>query len=383
LFGCDDYPDIVVLAAAERAAAVASLSNLYRRGHIFWWQRVHRLFGNRIIRIRLSLATGDRREAKDRSATLASNRRMVTTMLNGRIRATDDRITEAELQVIGKAAYGQMLARICEDQRRTPHHFDEHSLGNNITSADYYNRLIENGGHIALFPGEEQLLRLRGWSLNRIAGLSEFINLVLTGTEPIKNYNIDHHLRELGFKPGEGRRRQVRRALYPFYRDACLDAERSLRSAAFSSGRITSQYDIDSVPTATVSPVSTIVEPSPPMSGIMQLAINGLVADETWGAKSGRQLRSMVALFELLVGKRPFALLVQADLSSFKRKLRFVPQRYSMSDAASRASVLATVAAAEANEKGNQGKFIYWAKSGRIGLKAMSSMAGSVITSMA
>jgi transposase len=54
------------------------------------------------LRIRLSLPTGDRRGAKDRSAILASGRLRVMGRLNEKLRAADERVTEAEVEAIGK-----------------------------------------------------------------------------------------------------------------------------------------------------------------------------------------------------------------------------------------------------------------------------------------
>jgi hypothetical protein len=47
-------------ALAEKATALDCLQHVYRRGHIFWWRRIHRLLDNGILDVRLSLRTTDR-----------------------------------------------------------------------------------------------------------------------------------------------------------------------------------------------------------------------------------------------------------------------------------------------------------------------------------
>lgn len=340
---------------------MASPVNLYRRGNLFWWQHVHRLFTGQRIRVRLSLRTGDRREATDRGVVLTSLKGKVTTMLNDRMRAADATLTEADLQAIAKVAYGELLGRTCDEQRQFPHHFEMHSAAN-LSWADYYQRQVENGGQVLLLDGEEQALRFRGWDAERIARLRAVIEVVIEGSEPIKSRFIDVHLREAGFEPSDARRRIVRRALNPAYRDACLEAEKLLQSAFGQQPKSGSSayaapdvaMDRPSVP-SDAAPVGA-VDAGPRMSEITQRASNELIADEAWGAKSGRQLRSTVELFELLIGPQPFASLTQNDLARFKRKLRFVPKIYSMRDPRSRKAVLEAVSACEAAEKANGGK---------------------------
>jgi len=282
-------------------------------------------------------------------------------MINDRMRAADATLTEADLQAMAKVAYGELLGRTCDQQRQYPHHFEMHSASN-LAWADYYHRQFENGGCVPFIDGEEPALRFRGWDAERIARLRAIIEVVMEGTEPIKSRFIDFHLREAGFEPSDARRRTVRRALNPAYRDACLDAEKSLQSAfgqqpkSGASPYAAADIATDHAPKRGDAAPTESAAVGPRMSEITQQAINELIADEAWGQKSGRQLLSTVRLFELLIGPQPFASLTQNDLATFKRKLRFVPKTYSMSDARSCEAVLEAVRACEAAEKANGGK---------------------------
>ncbi len=115
----------------------------------------------------MSLKTGDRREAQERGAVLASLKMRITAMLNERIKASDATLTEGELQAIAKTAYGELLGRTCDDQRRFPHQAEHHSMANRAY-ADFYQRQAENGGQVPLLDGEEVALRFRGWPQDRI-----------------------------------------------------------------------------------------------------------------------------------------------------------------------------------------------------------------------
>ena len=295
-------------------------------------------------------------------------------MLNEQIKASDATLTESELQAIAKTAYGELLGRTCDDQRRFPHQAEHHSVANRAY-ADFYQRQTENGGHVPLLDGEEVALRFRGWPQDRIDRLKDVIQLAVDGHEFIKTRFIDHHLREIGFEPSDARRSVVRRALYPAYRDACLEAERTLQAAmAGSSGASAAATSAPAgiVPTD-VAPDAAPASSSPTdadcMSDFVLQAISDLMNDEAWVAKTGRQARSTVALFELLIGRKPFAAILQSDLSTFKRKIRFLPKRYSMSDAGSRKIVLEAVAQGEARA----------AETEKSGKKAVSSLSNRTL----
>jgi integrase len=71
------------------------------------------------------------------------------------------------------------------------------------------------------------------------------------------------------------------------------------------------------------------------------LAAKDLRADGRWDDKLCRQVKSTVAVFELLMGGKPFASCTQEDLANFRRKLRLIPKRYDMTSEKSRQIVLA------------------------------------------
>ena len=91
-------------------------------------------------------------------------------MVEDRVRAADARPTEDELQAMARQAYAEKLAQFCDDQRAYPHHAVDHERANR-TWADYYDRLVRNGGHAAMLDGEEQAWRMMGWDAQRVANL--------------------------------------------------------------------------------------------------------------------------------------------------------------------------------------------------------------------
>lgn len=293
-------------------------------------------------------------------------RGQVISMLEQRIvKAADARPTEDELQAIACDAYQDMLARICDDQRKYPHHAGEHSIANRVW-ADYYDRLSLNGGYAPMIVGEEEALAKAGWNNQRIEGLRTAIDHVLAGNQPISHHLIDSRLREYGYQPHNGLRDIVERVLYPAYRDACVEAEQRLQGMRPKpqAERLlpieAMDVSVSTLPQALRpdpgQPVPiTSVQPELPvsdgtgqtMSDFIEQALHDLAADEKWDAKSGRQARSTVALFELLIGKKPFAEYSQLDFAAFKRKTLLLPERYDMSSAKSREDVLKIVAARE------------------------------------
>ena len=207
---------------------MASL-HTYRRGHIFWWRRIHPISGGRKLDIRLSLKTFDRMEASRRGAALTTASGGVIEMLNERAEA-GQRLTEAELQAIAKSAYEQLLAELCQDQRSTPYHAPLHSASN-LAFARYYQRLADNGGHLSFLPAEERrLAEQEGWEPQQV----ELLKTIIRAREEqditrFKPAYIDGLLRQHGFLPTDISRWVVELALYPAFRDAHIDAEATLQ----------------------------------------------------------------------------------------------------------------------------------------------------------
>ncbi|WP_314376232.1 hypothetical protein [Sphingomonas paucimobilis] len=88
------------------------LQHVYRRGHIFWWRRIHRLSDNGTLDVRLSLRTTNRKAARNLGAALTAVTPKVLEMLDRRAKQKTD-ITEQELQAIAKAMYEERLAEVC------------------------------------------------------------------------------------------------------------------------------------------------------------------------------------------------------------------------------------------------------------------------------
>nr|WP_314472220.1 DUF6538 domain-containing protein [uncultured Sphingomonas sp.] len=355
---------------------MASVQHVYRRGAIFWWRRCLPLFSSRKLDIRLSLRTADRQEARERGAALTAATREVVRMVEDRVRAADARPTEDELQAMARQAYAEKLAQFCDDQRAYPHHAVDHERANR-TWADFYDRLVRNGGHAAMLDGEEQAWRMMGWDAQRVANLRVAIAHVEEGNPPISRRFVDHYLREFGYEPHNGLRRMVERALHPAYRDACLEAERRRRGAIEPASA--SPYAEPAQASATATAVDrSSADQGAYFSDFIEAAIAALVANERWDGKSGRQARSTIALFELLIGRKKLGAYHQDDLTAFMKKLRFVPKQYDMTRAESRKSILNHVAAGEAAAEKADGKPIAGERSNRTRNRHLSSLAAIV-----
>ncbi|MFD1035507.1 hypothetical protein ACFQ15_12650 [Sphingomonas hankookensis] len=208
---------------------MASLQHVFRRGHIFWWRRVHYSFHTKPIDVRLSLGTPDRLQARNRGAVLTASYDRVVSMLNDRIRANGG-MTERELQAIAKAMYEERLAEVCTEQRATPDDAEYH-LATNRAFVDYFQRLTSRGGHMSFLPEEQSALEAQGWDAQRIADLQTVIALRENkGVNPIRKDEIDRHLAAAGFAIDDRLRWMVELALYPTYRDVYADAEKQLRT---------------------------------------------------------------------------------------------------------------------------------------------------------
>jgi integrase len=254
------------------------------------------------------------------------------------MRRPDERPSEAELQAIAKAEFQNQLARFCDQQREHPAHRPMHSAMN-LPYADYYQRMMDTGGRPEFAEGEEAALLAPGWSLQRLERLKLLIEQHHEVGQPaIKHSTMAFHLRGLGFEPNRVLSAMVERALYPAYRDACLEAEAALSPPAPAHEPFPRAEPV-------VAPVIQAPPPAPAVGPtlveLVILAAEDKRADRCWDDKLCRQAKSTVAVFELLVGAKPFASFTQEDLAGFKRKLRLLPKRYDMTSEKSRQIVLA------------------------------------------
>lgn len=207
---------------------MASLQHVYRRGHIFWWRRVHDLFYNRRVDVRLSLGTTDRFEARNRGAALSAALPGVRSMLEQEIRENSE-VTEGELRAIAKEMYHARLLEVCTMQRAEPSLAELHSA-TNLAFIVYFERLKSLGGHASFSSAEERSWLERGCDPQRIADLKTIIAMRENkGVSPIRREEIDHHLTRAGFTPDDKLRWMLELLLYPAYRDAYADAESELQ----------------------------------------------------------------------------------------------------------------------------------------------------------
>lgn len=315
---------------------MASL-HTYRRGHVFWWRRIHSISGGRKLDIRLSLKTFDRMEASRRGAAFTTASGGVIEMLNERI-VVDPGLTEAELQAVAKTAYEQLLGELCRDQRSTPYHAALHSASN-LAFAHYYQRLADNGGHLSLLPAEERrLAEQEGWGPERIEDLRTIIKLRedqgITRFQP--NY-IDGLLRQHGCAPTDILRWAVELALYPAFRDAHIDAEAALQQRVAARSFLISAVP---APSVKVEPANDRFAAAPPTNASIPSdwltvtateAAERFIADtpkmfkhrkdgkrkeEQVGEQTLRQIRWAAVLLERSMGGRPLWTLTFDDLKT-------------------------------------------------------------------
>lgn len=211
---------------------MTSLQHVYRRGHIFWWRRVHFSFHTKPIDVRLSLGTPDRLQARNRGAALTAAYDRVMSMLNGQIYA-ERALTEQELQKIARDMYEARLTELCTEQRVSPGNAENLSAANRAF-VDYFDRLMGLGGHLSFTPAEEERLRASGWDKQRIADLRQIISLREDrGISAIRRDEINAHLESAGWRPDDKLRWRLELALYPAYRNAYAHAEEELKSNSY------------------------------------------------------------------------------------------------------------------------------------------------------
>ena len=258
-------------------------------------------------------------------------------MLEQKIHAADARPTESDIRAMARQAYDELVGRYCEQQRCSPQLSDTHSVANRAFG-DYYQRCFEHGGD-APFTGAEREVLARKWGLKRVQELEQVIALAEKGHVFIKPRFVDARLREMGFEPHDGIRRQVTAAMYEPYRDACWDADLIMRGLPAQS-RFAADEATRSAPSAQSSPepmpAEAVAEPaaspvdtSPDLYEISIRAAAAKEGDGVWSAKTARQRMSLGRLFTLLMGEIPVSSITQRDLATFMTKRRLINQKLS------------------------------------------------------
>ena len=255
--------------------------------------------------------------------------------------------TEEELQAVARAAYEEVLTDLCTAQRSQPYHAEHHSAVNHAC-ADYYDRLIRNGGHMSFMPEEERKLSVEGWSQQRIADLRNIVQL--RENENITRFSdesIDPKLRAIGFEPNDELQWMVELVLYPAFRDAHLEAEASLQRTL--ARRLNCTVSPAAAPVTTAPPPSSAVPPPSPAPGALptECAIpedwrnvtptgaaerliqyrpalwehrkNSKRAIAQVGEQTLRQIRWAATLLEKSTGGRPLWTITQEDLKSLDK----------------------------------------------------------------
>ena len=203
---------------------MASLQNVYRRGHVFWWRRLVILDDGVRLDIRVSLETTERRRACTRGALLTSRTEDVKFMLASDAKSADSRSSETDLLSMARAAFSYLVAQICDQQRGDPARQGLHS-NFNLAYADYYQRMVETGGKPRLTEIEIAAYVRDGWDPGRKGRLDHIIAEHENGEPAIKSNALSALLNQAGYSPHRGNLTTLERYLYPVYRDACRAAE--------------------------------------------------------------------------------------------------------------------------------------------------------------
>src|SRR5690606_15555911 len=165
----------------------------------------------------------------------------------------------------------ELLTELCTAQRSQPYHAEHHSAIN-LASADYYDRLLRNGGHMSLMREEELKLAAEGWDKDRIAALRQIVELREDhNVTRFRPEVVDPKLRAIGFEPTDELRWMAQLVLYPAFRDAHLDAEASLqRSLAHPAIRSVPTPPAPALqPVQSAAPVPTAVQPHVTIAGVL------------------------------------------------------------------------------------------------------------------
>lgn len=195
------------------------------------------------MEVRLSLQTASPKEARLRNAALAAGTAGVLELMEDYpFKDPTACPTMDELRQMARVAYGEILARLVQEQRSKPDRAAEFSLSNR-TSADVYGYLHSNGGKREVTKVDEANLVAKGWDDVRIKRLREKLEDVDQGNYPISQRTLDFHLREKGYWPHNGLRQMVLAEFFPAYRDACRDAEAELQSSLNGTVGTYSQAD--------------------------------------------------------------------------------------------------------------------------------------------
>jgi hypothetical protein len=127
--------------------------SVYRRGAVYWWCRTVALGGSSLgpIKLRISLKTSDKAEAKRRASLLEVELDMVAV----RFPVRNAGVTPSQLQAISKEALEYKRDQIAHIQSKPPFDDDEHRRYNTA-----YSRIFGAIGHTGLTPDDPKTLAI-------------------------------------------------------------------------------------------------------------------------------------------------------------------------------------------------------------------------------
>jgi hypothetical protein len=148
--------------------------SVYRRGAIYWWHRVARLgnVSSHTIRLRVSLKTSDKAEARRRASLLEVEMDMVAV----KFPASEGSISSDQLRIMFKEAFEYKLDQIARIQGRPPFDDKEHRRYNAAYSRIFgaiarTGMAINNPATLALALDDEQIGQTERELIEQLAAL--------------------------------------------------------------------------------------------------------------------------------------------------------------------------------------------------------------------
>lgn len=334
-------------------------TNIYPRGTIHWWRRsvTYRSLDIQPITVRLSLRTGDLREAKARAAFLETELGTVETVVEKTLRTM---MTQDDLKAVYHLAFTAALDRYIVKQASTPMFADAHAVAN-LAYARYFTLLAEG-----VRPPEANEELCKEMSARGLMQQDADALFAVVGHHraqpPVGPNHVAQYLRDADVKPTETNMSNVSRVVASAYRNACLQASAEMgrpipdglvwplaggldhmlgiaAAPCTSTVQATPRADVPtssdmrpSVEPATVNQTTTqAYQPGPldlKLSELASRAIAHKTASKEWRDERARDVNAMVALFIAANGDLLSSQTRQHHVSAMTALFPRLPTRY-------------------------------------------------------
>lgn len=296
------------------------IPHTYRRGAIYWFRKVLRLFDGRRLDIRLSMDTARPAEARAASQVLAVATTGVTKMLNQKL-SRERWLTDDDLRSMANAAYQQTLAQLRTAERKNP--IDVESVLRPVWTGfhDLLGVLETDPMRPVSVDEVEPALRAMGFDDGRLQSLREIAALTGGGATAITSEMVDGILEQHGHALTERNRTAARLAMIPMVKQAFLTV------AIPPSGQGMLAGAVDATPPA-LTPAPVASAGGPAMTEVMELCIPFRAAADNLSEDSCRQIRKAVELFVFANGDLPVSQLKQVHAGQFVNLMTQLPKSY-------------------------------------------------------